>query len=201
MKDSLNRFYRALIQALPIVANSHSPQGLAKVIIAQLKRGEEHSYWDDFAAGLPIGTLDKPEWEVEPGVPYPMFIEYLTEKIIRGNNTQTQEQARNEVFRILDKPRQAKAFWGQFKRSVVNVSEQVERDRALGVSNPNTPVWSRERIEPSVEEAAIAGKKIMAVNGGDRTAIESVEAPQLEGKNSPPVPQFPSPPVFRRYLD
>ena len=177
-----SQFYRALIQALPIVANSHSPQGLAKTIIAQLKRGEDNTYWDDFKAGLPIGTSTKPEWEVEPGVPYPMFIEYLTEKIIRGNNTQTQEQARNEVFRILDKPRQAKAFWGQFKRSVVNVSESVERDRALGVSNPNTPVWTRERIEPSVEEAAAAGEKIMAVNGGSQKKIEGSAAPQLENK-------------------
>ena len=181
------QFYRALIQALPIVANSHSPQGLAKTIIAQLKRGEEHTYWDDFKAGLPIGTSTMPEWEIEPGVPYPMFIEYLTEKIKRGNNTQTNEQARDEVFRILDKPRQATAFWGQFKRSVVNVSEQVERDRALGVSNPNTPVWTRERIEPSVEEAAEAGKKIMAVNGTTQAAIEAARTTQLESKDSASV--------------
>ena len=185
-KDELQRsqFERALIQALPIVANSYSPQGLAKTIMAQLKRGEEHTYWDDFIAGLPIGTSTKPEWEIEPGVPYPMFIEYLTEKLKPGNNTKTDEQVRNEVFRILDKPRQAKAFWGQFKRSVVNVSEQVERDRSLGVSNPNTPVWTRERIEPSVEEAAVAGQKIMAVNGGDRTAIEGTKTPQLESTHS-----------------
>ncbi len=195
-KDELQRsqFDRALIQALPIVANSYSPQGLAKTIMAQLKRGEEHTYWDDFIAGLPIGTSTKPEWEITPGEPYPMFIEYLTEKIIKGNNTQTSEQARNEVFRILDKPRQAKAFWGQFKRSVVNVSEQVERDRALGVSNPNTPVWTRERIEPSVEEAATAGQKIMAVNGGDRLKIKGTETrcgqalPQLESKPESPTP-------------
>ena len=184
-----SQFYRALIQALPIVANSHSPQGLAKTIIAQLKRGEEHTYWDDFAAGLPIGTSTKPEWEVEPGVPYPMFIEYLTEKLKPGNNTKTDEQVRNEVFRILSQPRQAKAFWGQFKRSVVNVSEQVERDRALGVSNPNTPVWTRERIEPSVEEAAEAGEKIMAVNDGERAiaplvskTLAQTEPPQIESK-------------------
>ena len=182
-----SQFYRALIQALPIVANSHSPQGLAKTIIAQLKRGEEHTYWDDFAAGLPIGSSTKPEWEVEPGVPYPMFIEYLTEKIIRGNNTQTQEQARNEVFRILSQPRQAKAFWGQFKRSVVNTAEQVERDRALGVSNPNTPVWTRERIEPSVEEAAAAGKLIAAANGDVENAIAATKDPQLKSQNSLPV--------------
>ena len=188
-EGQFKRFYRALIQALPIVANAHSPQGLAQVIIRQLRSGIPHTYWDDFAAGLPIGASTKPEWEVEPGVPYPMFIEYLTEKIIRGNNTQTTEQARNEVFRILDQPRQAIAFWGQFKRSVVNVSQAVERDRALGVSNPNTPVWTRERIEPSVEEAAAAGKKIMAVNGAVGNAIaEAKTTPQLESKTQQPTP-------------
>ena len=174
-EGQFKRFYRALVQALPQVANAHSPQGLAQTIIRQLRSGIPHSYWDDFIAGLPIGTSTMPEWEVEPGVPYPMFIEYLTEKIKAGNNTESDEQTRNEVFRILSKPRQAKAFWGQFKRSVVNVSEQVERDRALGVSNPNTPVWTRERIEPSIEEAAAAGEKIMAVNGTTGAAIESGE--------------------------
>ncbi len=179
-EGQFKRFYRALIQALPIVANAHSPQGLAQVIIRQLRCGIPHSYWDDFIAGLPIGASTKPEWEIEPGVPYPMFIEYLTEKIKAGNNTTSDEQTRNEVFRILDKPRQAKAFWGQFKRSVVNVSEQVERDRALGVSNPNTPVWTRERIEPSIKEAATAGEKIMAVNSAVQMKIEAAKNPQLE---------------------
>ncbi len=193
-EGQFKRFYRALIQALPIVANAHSPQGLAQTIIRQLRCGIPHSYWDDFINGLPIGASTKPEWEIEPGVPYPMFIEYLTEKIKAGNNTTSDEQTRNEVFRILDKPRQAKAFWGQFKRSVVNVSEQVERDRALGVSNPNTPVWTRERIEPTISEAATAGEKIMAVNSAAGTAIEAATNPQLESVK--PLPnQLPEPPI------
>jgi hypothetical protein len=119
---------------------------------------------------------------------------YLTEKIIKGNNTQTQEQARNEVFRILLQPRQASAFWGQFKRSVINVSEQMERDRALGVSNPNTPIWTRERIEPSIEEAQIAGDKIRLVNGVTQTAIEAAKTPQLESKSFSPASPAPSTP-------
>ncbi len=184
-EGQFKRFYRALIQALPIVANSHSPQGLAQTIIAKLRRGEPHTYWDDFIVGLPIGTSTKPEWEITPGEPYPMFISYLTEKIKRGDNTQTDEQTRNEVFRILDKPRQAKAFWGQFKRSVVNVSSQVEKDRALGVSHPSTPVWTKERIEPSIEEAAAAGEKIMAVNGNAQAAIASSTT---ESQSKPPQP-------------
>lgn len=181
-EGQFKRFYRALIQALPIVANSHSPQGLAQTIIRQLRCGIPHSYWDDFIAGLPIGTSTKPEWEVEPGVPYPMFIEYLTEKLKAGNNSTSDEQTRNEVFRILAQPRQARAFWGQFKRSVVNAARQVERDRALGISNPATPVWTKERVEPSIEEARHAGEKIMAMNGNARSAIKSANKPQLESK-------------------
>ncbi len=199
-EGQFKRFYRALIQALPIVANAHSPQGLAQTIIRQLRSGIPHSYWDDFIAGLPIGSSSKPEWEIEPGVPYPMFIEYLTEKIRKGDNTTTNEQTRNEVFRILDKPRQAKAFWGQFKRSVVNVSEQVERDRALGISNPNTPVWTIERIEPTISEAEEAGKLIMAVNSAVGTAIEAATNPQLESVE--PLPnQLSSPPTPDPWMD
>ena len=40
------------------------------------------------------------------------------------------------------------------------------RDRALGVSNPNTPVWRRERIEPSA-------------------VIEGVQTSQLESELEP----------------
>ena len=183
--EQFKQFYRALVKALPIVANSRSPEGLAHKIIQQLKKGVPHSYWDDFAAGVPIGTSTQHEWEIEPGVPYPMFLEYLTEKIKAGNNSKSDEQTRNEVFGLLDKPRQATAFWGQFKRSVVNVSEQVERDRALGVSSPNTPTWTRERIEPSIEEAREAGLKITAVNEESQTALESTRTPQLKSTAFP----------------
>ncbi len=179
-EEQFKEFYRALIQALPITDNAPSPHGLAQTIIRQLRCGVPHSYWDDFEAGLPIGWTDKPEWEIEPGEPYPMFVEYLTEKLRAGNNTKSDEQTRNEVFRILDKPRQAKAYWGQFKRSVVNVAETVERDRALGVSNPATPVWTRERVEPSIEEAAVAGEKIMAINNTAPTAITGTTNRVLE---------------------
>ena len=178
-EEQFKQFYRELVKALPIVVNAHSPQGLAQTIIKQLRYGIPHSYWDDFVAGLPIGWTDKPEWEIQPGVPYPMFVEYLTEKIKRGDNTTSEEQTRNEVFRILNQPRQAKAFWGQFKRSVVNVARRGESDLALGVGNPNTPVWTRERIEPTIEEAAVAGEFIMAVNGSAGTAIAAVKTLQL----------------------
>ena len=79
-KEELKRFRQELITSLPRIANARSPEGLAHTIIGQLKRGEPHSYWDDFKAGKPIGTSLQEEWEVKPGVAYPMFLEYLAER-------------------------------------------------------------------------------------------------------------------------
>ena len=174
---------------------ARNPQGLVQHIITKLRRGEPDACWDDFKAGLPIGSSTQPEWEVEPGVPYPMFVEYLVEKIRKGDNSQSYEQALEAAFRILDQPKMAKAFWGQFKRSVVNTAEQVERDRALGVSSPATPTWTRERIEPSLEEAAAAGERIAAVNGSMMERLEAAQLGERETvKGKPkPLPLTPSP--------
>ncbi|MGK7899300.1 MAG: hypothetical protein AB4372_38200, partial [Xenococcus sp. (in: cyanobacteria)] len=83
-EGEFKRFYRQLITSLPRVANARSPEGLAQTIIRQLRSGIPHSYWDDFKAGLPIGSSLQKEWEVQPGVPYPMFLEYLAEKLKGG---------------------------------------------------------------------------------------------------------------------
>ena len=182
-KEELKRFRQELITSLPRIANARSPEGLAHTIIGKLKLGEPHSYWDDFKAGLPIGTSLQQEWEVKPGVPYPMFLEYLAEKL-KGSHDGV-EKAYEAALKILEQPKQAQVFWSQFKRSVINVSEQVENDRALGVSNPNTPVWTRERVEPSTEEAATAGAKIMGVNSAAIAAIEASRNPQLAAADNP----------------
>ncbi len=187
-EGEFKEFYRELVTTLSRVANARSPEGLAHTIIGKLKRGEPHSYWDDFKAGLPIGTSLQEEWEVKPGVPYPMFLEYLAEKLKGGYDGV--EKAYQAALKILEQPQQAQVFWSQFKRSLINVSSEVDRYRALGVSNPHTPVWTRERIEPSKEEAATAGAKIMGVNS---TAIAAIEAsrqstnPQLEAGNNPQI--------------
>ncbi|MGK7895770.1 MAG: hypothetical protein AB4372_19690, partial [Xenococcus sp. (in: cyanobacteria)] len=79
--SELQQFRAALVQALPIVANAKSPEALANKIISQLRQGESHSYWDDFKAENPIGWSLKPEWEIMPGEPYPMFVQYLMNKL------------------------------------------------------------------------------------------------------------------------
>ena len=179
--EQYQKFYRALVKVLPIVANSHSPEGLANKIIGQLKRGELHSYWDDFINGLPIGTSTQHEWEVEPGVPHPMFIEYLAEKLIQGNNSQTREQAIDKALDIANSPKRAMFFWKECKISLGNALHQAERHRDLGVNALSTPLWTKERREPTLEEAAIAGTKIALINSSTQAAIEATQNRQIEG--------------------
>jgi hypothetical protein len=184
-EGQFKRFYRALIEALPIVANARSPQGLAQTIIRQLKSGIPHSYWDDFVAGLPIGTSTKPEWEVEPGIPHPMFIEYLVEKLIKGNNSQTREQAMVTALNIASTPKQAIFFWKECKISLGNALDEAERHRKLGVKALPTPLWTKERPEPTIEEAAIAGTKIQQINNSTQASLEAAKNPQIDGKSEP----------------
>lgn len=170
-----------MVKALPIVANSHSPEGLANKIIGQLKKGELHSYWDDFINGLPIGSSTQHKWEVEPGVPHPMFIEYLTEKLIQGNNSQTKEQAINKALDIANSPKRAIFFWKECKISLGNVLDEAQRHRNLGVNALSTPLWTKERPEPTLEEAVNAGNQIQQINDSTKAAIEATKNRQIEG--------------------
>ena len=182
--EQFGQFYRALVNSLPRVANSRSPQGLAHKIINQLKSGVPHSYWDDFVNGLPIGTSSQQEWEVEPGVAHPMFIEYLAEKLIQGNNSQTRETAIANALNIASSPKQAIFFWKECKISLGNALDEAERHRALGVRALPTPLWTKERPEPTLEEAAIAGTKIQQINSSTKAAIEATKNRQIEGSTS-----------------
>ena len=179
--EQFGQFYRALVNQLPIVANSRSPQGLAHKIINQLKKGIPHSYWDDFVNGLPIGTSSQHEWEVEPGVAHPMFIEYLAEKLIKGNNSQTREQAIAHALDVASSPKQAMFFWKECKISLGNALSEAERHRKLGVQALPTPLWTKERPEPTLEEAAIAGRKIQQINSSTENALQAAKNRQIEG--------------------
>lgn len=181
--EQFGQFYRALVKKLPIVANSRSPQGLAHQIINQLKKGVPHSYWDDFVNGLPIGTSTQQEWEVEPGVAHPMFVEYLAEKLIKGNNSQTREQAIANALNIVSSPKQAIFFWKECKISLGNALHEAERHRALGVQALPTPLWTKERPEPTLEEAEEAGLKIQQINSSTENALQAAQNRQIEGSN------------------
>ena len=180
--EQFRKFYRALIASPYVRRMAKNLEALVSRIVADLKQGVPHPFWDDFIAGRPIGSSTRCEWQNEVGDPHPKFIEYLAEKLIKGNNTQTREIAIAEALKIASDPRQAKFFWKEFKIVLNNISERISEDRALGISTPNIPVWARERVEPTVEAALIAGEKVAAVDAATQNALDAArqEKKQLQ---------------------
>ena len=161
-------------------------EALVNRIVNELKQGVPHPFWDDFIAGREIGSSTRQEWQMSDGSPHPDFIEYLAEKLIKGNNTQTREIAIAEALRIAKDPETARFFWKECKTSLVNAKARTERDRALGVLSPVTPTWTHERVEPTIDEAAAASMEIKGINQQTTKAIfEAYSNPQaqLEGNS------------------
>ena len=178
--SQFRKFYRTLIASPYVRRMAKNLEALVHRIVAELKQGVPHPFWDDFVAGRPIGSSTRQEWQMSDGSPHPDFIEYLAEKLIRGNNTQTREIAISEALRIAKDPEAARFFWKECKVSLVNAKARTERERALGVSNPVTPTWTHERVEPTIEEAAAASMEIKGIDQQATAAIEAARSPQAQ---------------------
>ncbi len=173
-REESHEFRRKLVQALAIVANCRSPEGLTNGIMESLRRGESHSYWDDFKAGDPIGTRAKPEWEVTPGEPYPLFLQYLEYQL--GGPHDTDEQKLEKALDVLERPKKAFQHWKQFLRKVELRAAEVKKAKERGVSIPAAPVWMNEKEYPTVPEAAAAANYIQEeASTGDRAISEAKE--------------------------
>ena len=160
-EGEFKRFWRELVKALPIIANAHSPQGLAQTIVTQLKAGIPHTYWDDFKEGREIGTSTMQEWEISPGVIAPKFIEYLKEKIRDAHDSNSKALLR--VSRLLKDKTTLMMFWREFKRSVEALRQDNEKAIAEG-RQPYIPVWFTDRADVSLERAAESANYLNQVN-------------------------------------
>lgn len=146
-----NLFYEALISALPTVANARNADAVAKIIVSDLCSGIPHSYWLDWKNGDAIGTTDKPEWQATPGIPHPMFVEYLAE-YLRGEGDDA-KTAKKKAYDYLTYPDRVRGLWREFKRDLEGVMARVEDAKKLGAT-ASVPTWFVPREEVSLEQAA-----------------------------------------------
>ncbi|MDJ0719866.1 MAG: hypothetical protein QNJ54_37550, partial [Prochloraceae cyanobacterium] len=124
-----------------------------------------------------------PEWEVTPGEPYPLFLQYLEYQL--GGPHDTDEQKLEKALDVLERPKKAFQHWKQFLRKVELRAAEVKKAKELGVSVPAAPTWMNEKEYPTVPEAAAAANYIQEeASTGDR-AIK--EAKEILGDVLPPV--------------
>jgi hypothetical protein len=77
------------------------------------------------------------------------------------------------ALNIASTPKQAIFFWKECKISLGNALDEAERHRKLGVKALPTPLWTKERPEPTLAEAAIAGTKITLINNSTQASLEA----------------------------
>ena len=157
-KEQLEQFRKALTVALVNgVGNARNITALVSYVINLITQGHSHIYWEEWSAGLEIGSSERHEWEAAPGQPYPKFVEYLVEKLIYPSESRSQALFR--VGKILKDKTQARLYWRDFKRVIEVLRQDAEKAHAEG-KQVALPVWFIERAEISLERAADSAQKV-----------------------------------------
>ncbi|MFP5274910.1 hypothetical protein [Coleofasciculus sp.] len=176
---------RGFYDALRQYAANHGarcPSAYAKTVMADLERTGMCSLWDDFEAGLELGTSDRPthEWlDPETGKPYP-FLVRAVEEIAKAKSNDTVAAA-TEAAKIIDNAKLCQPIWASVKRELLWYSKEAERMQRLGVRHTYLPPrYSDKPLEPALDEVkdAIAsitpGRHVETEHG--RSVLEKSEA-------------------------
>ena len=156
----LKAFYRELVTALPRLG-ARVPEAVAAKIIQELKNGIPSAYWEDWKEGLPIGTTSMQEWEINPGVVAPKFVEYLKEKLKKTHDTD--EMALERVGNLLKDKTTTNLYWNKFKRVLEALRQKNEEAVANGLQ-PYLPVWFIDRADITLDRAAESANYLSEVN-------------------------------------
>ena len=156
-----------------------SPVAWAFTIVQNLQSGTPCTYWEEFRAGVPLGTSEQREWETAPGVPCAIAIQCLEADFLSRPGTTPQEAAR-KAAQVISRPKEMAAVWETVKARVVFQKQEWERQSALGVQTPVVDSWLRAKPSVSVEEAAIALHQM-------QSALPLALQPSDESSSLPPV--------------
>lgn len=156
--EERNSFERELTRRVVNgVGKARNPMALVRYVLNQITQGCSHPYWEEWKAGIVIGTCETQEWEASPGNPYPKFVEYLVEKLKYDDESRSQAQFR--LGKILDDVSKARLHWREFKRILEGLRQDAEKAAANG-QQVALPVWFIERTEISLERAGESAQKL-----------------------------------------
>jgi hypothetical protein len=169
-EDELNRF-KVQLEKLGKNLGRHSPLGWAFAIVQNLREGKPSTYWEEFKAGVPLGTSEQWEWEIEPGVPCSIVRECLKD-YYRSKPGATDQEAAVQAGRSLAKPKQMQELWQSIKERVMFLKREADRLSELGVENSIiVDPWMKPKQEITVEE----------FSGAIATLQGSAASAQIEG--------------------
>ena len=130
------------------------PSAYAKTVMADLEQTGMCSLWDDFEAGLELGTSDRPshEWlDPETGKPYP-FLVRAVEEIAKAKSNDSVGAA-TEAAKIINNPKLCQPVWASVKRELLHYHDEAKRMQRLGLKHTYLPPrYSDKPLEPALSE-------------------------------------------------
>ncbi|MFP4008743.1 MAG: hypothetical protein ACLFV6_12165, partial [Spirulinaceae cyanobacterium] len=137
-------------------------------------------HWDEFVQGLPLGSSQQiqRDWEVEPGVPYPAFVEERTQYYIHKGEPLEAAVARARAD--LRNPVLAKDLWDGFLRKCDRLARDAKRHQEQGVQNPYLPPSFGSRSQPNKDEVGDRLNQINPPSEALPAASETPEKPSLK---------------------
>jgi hypothetical protein len=150
-EDDLSLF-KTQLENLGKNLGRHSPLGWAFAIVQNLREGKSSTYWNEYKAGVPLGTSEQREWEIEPGVPCSIVRECLKD-YYRSKPGATDQEAAVQAGRSLAKPKQMQELWQSIKERVMFLKREADRLSDLGVENSIiVDPWMKSKSEITVED-------------------------------------------------
>jgi hypothetical protein len=188
-EDELSRF-KTQLENLGKNLGRHSPLGWAFAIVQNLREGKASTYWEEFKAGVPLGTFEQREWEIEPGVPCSIVRECLKD-YYRSKPGATDQEAAVQAGRSLAKPKQMQELWQSIKERVMFLKREADRLSELGVENSTiVDPWMKPKQEITVEEFSGA---IATLQGSVAPAQIEAAAEKNTEKEGTAVEELPAP--------
>lgn len=156
--DELRKFQTQL-EDLGKRLGRKSPVAWAFTIVKNLNTDKPCTYWEEFKAGIPLGTSEQREWEITPGVACSIAVQCLEQDYLARPGTTPQEAAR-KAAQTIARPKEMAAVWESIKAQVMFRRSEWEKQSALGVQSPVIDSWMVPKQSASVEEVAIALQEI-----------------------------------------
>lgn len=172
--------FKSQLEDLGKKLGRHSPLGWAFRIVENLRNGKSSTYWEEFKAGVPLGTSEQREWEIAPGVPCSIVKQCLEDHYLSKPGT-TKQEAALQAGRSLDKPKQMQSLWQSIKERVLFLKHEADRLSEIGVQNSAiVDPWMKAKPEISIEDFSQA---IATLQGSVTPQIEAAveETTIIEG--------------------
>ena len=123
--------------------------------LLRVEAGEYVLEWEEFCQGIPMGTLNKLDWQCRRGITHPALLQYHARELQQVGESFSQGLAKAKA--LFKDPATAQQAWESWGRRVVNAQAENERLAALGVKGVTMPTQLKplSKSEPQQVVAAL----------------------------------------------